>query len=98
LQALREDAPLVVRRHVTQYEAEYERRGWKMFPSIGRVYVNERARRDFGWQPQYSFQYIIDRLKSGTDLRSPLARLIGSKGYHAEAPCEGHSPVRGALS
>ena len=26
------------------YEAEYARRGWTMFPSIDRVYVNERAR------------------------------------------------------
>lgn len=27
------NAPLVVRRRVPDYEAEYERRGWKMFPS-----------------------------------------------------------------
>ena len=26
------------------------RRGWKMFPSIGRVYVNERARRELVWK------------------------------------------------
>jgi UDP-glucose 4-epimerase len=40
---LRIDAPLVVRQRVPDYEAEYERRGWKMFPSIGRVYVNDRG-------------------------------------------------------
>jgi nucleoside-diphosphate-sugar epimerase len=82
LSMLREDAPRVVRRRVCDYEAEYERRGWKMFPSIGRVYVNERARRDLGWRPRYDFHYIIDRLKLGADPRSPLARQIGSKGYH----------------
>jgi UDP-glucose 4-epimerase len=48
---LRVDAPGVVRHRVPQYEAEYARRGWKMFPSISRVYVNERARSELGWQP-----------------------------------------------
>jgi UDP-glucose 4-epimerase len=71
-----------VQRHVPEYEAEYERRGWKMFHSIARVYVNQSARRDLGWEPQYDFKHIIDRLMSGDDLQSPLARLIGSKGYH----------------
>jgi UDP-glucose 4-epimerase len=31
------NAPLVVRRRVPEYDAEYARRGWKMFPSIDRV-------------------------------------------------------------
>ena len=81
LPELHENAPLVVRRYVPRYEAEYERRGWKMFPSIGRIYVNERARSNLGWQPRYDFEYIIDRLWSGDDMRSSLARLVGSKGY-----------------
>src|SRR5260370_20801698 len=84
LPALRVDAPRVVRRRVPGYEAEYERRGWKMFPSIGRVYVNDRARDELGWQPRYDFSLVIDRLKAGHDPRSPLAQAIGSKGYHAE--------------
>ena len=37
LTELHVDAPRVVRQHVPDYEAEYERRGWKMFPRIGRV-------------------------------------------------------------
>jgi nucleoside-diphosphate-sugar epimerase len=86
---LRADAPFVVRRLVPDYEREYARRGWRIFPSIDRVYVNERARKDLGWQPRYDFQYIIDRLRAGDDLRSPLARLVGSKGYHAKAFFEG---------
>jgi UDP-glucose 4-epimerase len=52
LPELRADAPAVVRRRVPDYEAEYTRRGWKMFRSIDRVYVNERARKDLGWQPR----------------------------------------------
>jgi UDP-glucose 4-epimerase len=81
---LRADAPLAARRRVPDYEAEYTRRGWKMVPSIDRVYVNERARNELGWQPKYNFKFIIDRLKAGEDMRSPLARLVGSKGYHAK--------------
>jgi len=87
------DAPRVVRRRVPDYEGEYERRGWKIFPSIGRVYVNERARRELGWLPRYDFSYVIDRLKAGDDFRSPRARLIGSKGYHSEIFSDGPYPV-----
>jgi nucleoside-diphosphate-sugar epimerase len=90
---LRKDAGSVVRRHVPGYVAEYERRGWKMFPTIDRVYVNERARRELGWQPKYDFAHIIERLAAGDDWRSPLAQLIGSKGYHAEEFEDGPYPV-----
>jgi UDP-glucose 4-epimerase len=82
-----------VRRRVPGYEAEYARRGWRMFPSIGRVYVNRRAREELGWRPRYDFQSILDRLAAGDDLRSPLARAIGSKGYHAEVFGDGPYPV-----
>ena len=51
-----------------------------MFPTIDRVYVNERARRDLGWRPRYDFRAAIDRLRAGTDFRSPLARAVGAKG------------------
>jgi UDP-glucose 4-epimerase len=90
---LRRDAPAVVRRRVSQYQAEYARRQWKMVPSIGRVYVNERARNELGWQPRYDFNSVVERLIAGRDFRSPLARLIGSKGYHAETFAEGPYPV-----
>ncbi len=90
---LRADAPRVVGRRVPAYAAEYERRGWTMFPGIDRVYVNERARTELGWRPRYDFAAVIERLARGEDLRSPLARLIGAKGYHAESFAEGPYPV-----
>jgi nucleoside-diphosphate-sugar epimerase len=90
---LRVDAPRVVRECAPGYEAEYARRGWKMFPSIARVYVNERARNELGWVPRYDFNYILSRLTAGDDPRSPLARLVGSKGYHAELFSDGPYPV-----
>jgi nucleoside-diphosphate-sugar epimerase len=94
LPELRVDAPRVVRRRVPGYEAEYARRGWSMFPSIGRVYVNRRAREELGWAPRYDFKSILDRLAAGDDLRSPLARAIGSKGYHDEVFADGPYPVK----
>jgi nucleoside-diphosphate-sugar epimerase len=90
---LRHDAPRTVDERVPGYRAEYERRGWKMLPSIDRVYVNERARKELRWRPQYDFRFVLDRLKAGDDLRSPLARLVGSKGYHTEVFCDGPYPV-----
>jgi nucleoside-diphosphate-sugar epimerase len=90
---LRTHAPLVVRRLVPDYEAEYARRGWKMFQSIDRVYVNARARQDLGWCPRYDFRYVLDRLRAAEDPRSPLARAVGSKGYHARQFAEGPYPV-----
>jgi UDP-glucose 4-epimerase len=83
LAALREDAPGVVRRLFPDQEAEYARRGWRMFPHIDRVYVNARARSELGWTPRYDFRYVLDRLKADEDPRSELARTIGAKGYHA---------------
>jgi UDP-glucose 4-epimerase len=93
LSDLRADAPFVVRRRVPEYEAEFARRGWRMVPSIDRVYVNERAREELGWRPRYDFRSVIARLRKGEDFRSPLAQLVGSKGYHAERFALGPYPV-----
>ena len=65
------------------HEAEYARRGWAMFGVIDRVYVNDRARAALGWRPRHDFRCVLDRLKAGQDPRSPLARAVGAKGYHA---------------
>jgi UDP-glucose 4-epimerase len=90
---LHTDAPRVVRRYFPDYEAAYTRRGWKMLPSIDRVYVNAKARAELGWQPRYDFRLLLDRLEAGEDVTSPLARLVGSKGYHAEVFTDGPYPV-----
>ena len=93
LERLRVDAPSVVRERVPGYEDVYSRLNWKMFPSIGRVYVNERARKELGWLPRYDFGFVIGCLKAGVDFRSELARAVGSKGYHDEAFAQGPYPV-----
>ena len=83
----------VVRRYVPAYEAEYARRGWRMFPDIERVYVNAHARAVLGWQPRYDFGAIVQRLIANEDWRSPLCRTIGVKGYHADRYRDGLYPT-----
>ena len=90
---LRVNAPLVVRRRVPEYEVEYTRRSWTMFPSIDRVYVNDRARKDLGWRPRYDFRYVLNCLRAEGDPRSALARAVGSKGYHARSFTAGPYPA-----
>jgi nucleoside-diphosphate-sugar epimerase len=90
---LRNDAPDVVRRYVPDFEVEFARRNWTMIPGIDRVYVNDRARTELGWQPRHDFRALIARLRAGEDIRSPLAREVGSKGYHDRVFHEGPYPV-----
>lgn len=85
LTAIRQDLPAVVRRLFPDYEDLYGHNGWKMFPAIDRVYVNERARRELGWSPSHDFRHALDSLAAGADPRSAVARTIGAKGYHAES-------------
>jgi len=85
LAELREDAPAVVRRVFPDFEAIYAARGWRMFPSLDRVYVNAAAMRDLGWQPKRDFRAALDALAKGEDFRSDLARAVGSKGYGVDS-------------
>jgi UDP-glucose 4-epimerase len=81
LTELRTDAPQVVKRKFPDYEDAYQRRGWKMFPGIDRVYVNDRARKDLGWNPKYDFRHVLDCLNAEKDPRSELAKQVGFKRY-----------------
>lgn len=90
---LRTGAPSVVRRRVPKYEAVFQRRGWRMFPNIDRVYVNRKARDDLGWQPNYDFGRVVDQITAGENIGSELARTVGIKGYHSEVFGEGPYPV-----
>ena len=76
-----------------EFPALYAARGWRMFGSIDRVYVNRRAVTELGWRPSYDFASVLDSLRSGEDFRSPLAREVGAKGYHDVVFAEGPYPV-----
>ncbi len=97
MQALRDDAPAVVRRHVPEFEAEYARLGWRMLPSIDRVYVSAKAVKELGWRPKYDFRSVVAALAGGEDFRSPVAQAVGSKPYHAQEFADGPYPVEEPL-
>jgi UDP-glucose 4-epimerase len=82
LAELQRDAPAVVERLFPGYRDVYEPLGWRMFPRIDRVYVNDRARTDLGWRPRYDFAVALDLLRSGRPVGSRLASDVGAKGYH----------------
>ena len=93
LPELRHDAVAVVRRLFPDFEALYANAGWTMFPELDRVYSNRLALTQLGWQPKYDFRHVLNSLRDGVDFRSPLAREIGSKGYHDVAFEHGPYPV-----
>jgi UDP-glucose 4-epimerase len=78
------DAPAVINRRFPGIGDDYARRGWRLPPTLDRVYSNARARRELGWAPRYDFPTVVDLVRTTGDPRSPLARTIGAKGYHDE--------------
>jgi nucleoside-diphosphate-sugar epimerase len=95
LRRLRTDTPGVVRELYPDYEEVFDARGWRMLDGIDRVYVNQRAQDELGWRPRYTFGSILEGLRRGEDVFSPLARTVGSKGYHAERFEHGPYPIEG---
>jgi UDP-glucose 4-epimerase len=77
LTELRTSAPAVVHRLFPECAEVFAARGWRLFPSIDRVYVNERAVAALAWRPKFDFRYVLECLRAGQDFRSPLARAIG---------------------
>ncbi|MGH8080289.1 MAG: NAD-dependent epimerase/dehydratase family protein [Lysobacter sp.] len=84
LAELGRDAGAVVERLFPHCREVYAAKGWKLFPRLDRVYVNEAARRDLQWQPRFGFGYVLDCLREGLDFRSELAHQVGVKGYHTQ--------------
>ncbi|MDA9525709.1 NAD-dependent epimerase [Bradyrhizobium sp. CCBAU 11434] len=93
LAALARNAAGVVRELYPECADLYAARGWRLFPEIDRVYVNERARRELGWHPEFDFAHVLRSLGAGSDFRSALAREVGSKGYHDTPFDDGPYPV-----
>ncbi|WPZ32439.1 NAD(P)-dependent oxidoreductase [Thalassobaculum sp. OXR-137] len=93
LPALRRDPGAVVGRLFPNFEEIYGRLGYRMFDEIDRVYDNAKARRELGWRPEYDFARVLDQLSRGEPIGSPLARAVGSKGYHDTVFADGPYPV-----
>lgn len=94
LAALQRDAASAVRRHV-DFEPVFAERGWAMFDTLDRVYVNAKARAALGWAPQLDFAEAIKRLSRAEPVFSALAAAVGAKGYHDERFEDGPYPIEG---
>jgi UDP-glucose 4-epimerase len=55
--------PEAVEKYHPEYREIYERRGWKM-SALDRVYVNERARRELGWVPEYDYGRMLREMEA----------------------------------
>ena len=82
-----------MRRLFPDCEALFMRRGWALPSGIDRVYISDRAISGLSWTPQYNFHHVLRSLRADEDFRSPLARAVGSKGYHATLFEDGPCPV-----
>lgn len=79
---LRSRPATVVERCFPQTRDIYAQAGFALPDDISRVYVNERARTELGWVPQWDFARILDQIAAGDPIGSALARDVGIKGYH----------------
>ncbi len=95
LPALATDAAAVVARLFPDESDDYARWGWRLPPTLDRVYDNARARRELGWTPRLDFRAVVDLVRTTGDHRSPLARTVGAKGYHA-VPTGVYTGARGS--
>lgn len=93
LQNLRTDAAQVVRERFPDYDDVYSARGWNMYSAIDRVYVNQKAVEELGWEPRFDFRYVLDRLHKKQSPFSDLTWQVGSKGYHSQVFEDGPYPV-----
>jgi UDP-glucose 4-epimerase len=91
--SLRSDAAAVLKQRVPAFEAVYRQLGWRMLPSLDRVYSNARARQVLGWQPGTDFRSVIERVAAGWPMETALVSDVGRKGYHGSAFCDGIYPV-----
>lgn len=62
LMKLKHDPASVIRKHYPQAEAIYQSKGWALPKSVDRVYVSEKAKRCFGYEPKFTFDYLLNNL------------------------------------
>ncbi|KGI79038.1 NAD-dependent epimerase/dehydratase family protein [Oleiagrimonas soli] len=93
---LRRDPAAAMDRRVPGWRASYEALGWRMAPSLDRVYDNALAREALDWRPREDFATVLARVQGGGEVLGPMARRLGIKGYHGAAYRDGRYPVEGA--
>lgn len=56
---LKHDPAAVIRKYYPQAEAIYQSKEWELPKSIDRVYVCDKAKRCFGYEPKFTFDYLL---------------------------------------
>ncbi len=93
LMAIRREPVRVISAIYPEFAEVYDRIGYRMFPDISRVYVNDRAREALGWQPKYDFSRVLGQLAADEPVGSDLARDVGIRGYHGSVFSDGVYPT-----
>jgi nucleoside-diphosphate-sugar epimerase len=83
LAALDRNPEEVINKAVPEAAAVFHNKGWKYLDRMDRVYDSSKAVRELGWEPEYTFARIIERIARGEDWCSELVGKVGKKGYHA---------------
>ncbi|KAL7928167.1 NAD(P)-binding protein [Trichoderma chlorosporum] len=83
LAALDRNPEEVFNKVVPAAAAVFREKGWRHLDRMDRVYDSGKAVRELGWEPEYTFAGIIEKLARGEDWRSELVEMVGKKGYHA---------------
>lgn len=93
LAAIRDDAEAAVAARFPGFRDIYEAAGYRMTPSLDRIYANDRARAELGWRPDYDFARVLAQIEMGAPIGGALARTVGRKGYHETIFTDGPYPV-----
>jgi nucleoside-diphosphate-sugar epimerase len=83
LRMLDRDAGAVMRQAVPGVEQAFGERGWGFLGRVDRVYDSAKAVKELFWEPQWTFERVVERLRRGEGWRSELTERVGRKGYHA---------------
>jgi len=67
------DAPTTLKKYYPSYKEIFDKIGWKMFPSLSRVYDNKKAREYLGWRPKYNFSEALGNVAFGGNAPNPMA-------------------------
>ena len=63
--ALKHDAQRVIMKYYPAAAELYQANNWKFPQSIDRVYSSDKCRRVLGYQPKYTFEYMLNQFSQG---------------------------------
>jgi nucleoside-diphosphate-sugar epimerase len=61
----------------------FGKKGWKFLDRLDRVYDSSKAVKELAWEPEYTFERVLDKIANGEDWVSELTHRVGKRGYHA---------------